>query len=328
MKAVKKISLFERITPNWLSYWLFWPIVGLLSFIGSEIVIRFYAEKYLLITRMIFAACIAIFPLIVIILSRQFRPTMKSLSDLAWDNAAEFEDWCTEKEWRIFSSATQPAKVVVTVVVFAGVVTILIIGLPLRDLTASLLGLGGFVIVMSICGMGGFVLIELLITLVDLVRRDMHVPFFLLPHPAFTRLQNYYSLSAVFVTGSYVLLVVAVWQGPYGLTLGMLVWLAILSFYPFSMFIWSTFQIHTLMQKAKQVHIETANSRVQAALKRTMERNDTKDYEQLEKAMNIQIQVQKISEWPIAVSGTVTFLVTIVPAIVQTIIAIINAIKN
>lgn len=329
MKSLQRntLSLFEVIVPKWLPYWLYWPFLALLFFIGSEIVIRYFAEKYLLITRLIFAACISFFPMMVIILSHTFRSTMKGLSNLVWNDDTDFDSWCSENEWRIFSLKTKRTKLINTTVIIVGVATILAVGLPFQNMIANLMGLVGFVEVLAICGCGGSVLIELLLTLVDLTQKDVHVPFFLLPHPAFMRLQNYYSLLAIFVTSSYILLVVAVWQGPYGLTFGMLVWLAILSFYPLSTFIWSTFQIHKLMQKAKQDHIEIANSRVLDTLQKIIERDENKDYERLEKAMSIQSQVQKLSEWPIAVSGTITFLVTITTATVQTIVAIVNALK-
>lgn len=329
MKTNQKqvLSYFEQAVHQRLPYWLFWPAQGLFFFVCSEIIIRYFAEQYMLITRLIFAACVGIFPIIIIVLSHTFRPTMVGLSSVVWNNSSEFDIWCSKKEAVIFSVKTKRSKLINAIFVIGGIATIMVLGWPLKNPVANLLGLLGFIYILRICSLGGVALTELILTLYEIRKMDVHVPFFRLPHPAFIQMQNYYSSTALFITGSYVLLVLAIWQSPYGLTTIMLVWLAILSFYPFGLFAWSTFQIHQLIQKVKQEHLDLANGRVQSALKKAVEKDDSKAYEQLEKAMGLQAQVQKLPEWIIEPSGMITFLVTITTAIGQTVLAVITAIN-
>ncbi len=123
------------------------------------------------------------------------------------------------------------------------------------------------------------------------------------------------------------LLVIAVWQGPYGLSAIMLIWLTILSIYPLSTFIWSTIQVHRLAQKAKQAHLDVVNGLVQANLREISEHNTIDAYQKLEKAMGIQVQVQKTQEWPLNIPDTITFLITVMTAVVQTTISLTTAFK-
>jgi len=335
-KAVKMkkrpLSTYERIIPfKSIPYWLFWMLVGVLAFVSSEIIIRAYNEKRLLpflLLRSIISVAWAGFPITLTWLSHRFYDTIRFASDVFWSDAAEFEEWLERRHRRIFTFQSGASKLIALLIGISVTVTYSIGGLPLENplpkfffvITGTLLSIMG--------GHTAYIIIDLLATLVELVRRDVQIPFFRLPHPAITGLQNYYSVAALIMTAGYSSLVIAGWQSPYGLSNpAVITWLSILAFFPLALFILSSFQIHLLMSKVKESQLEMVNEQVQSLFRKVSSKTGAKTYDQLEKAMAIQTKIQNLPEWPLSFASIFGFLITAATAIIQVVIPLLSTIR-
>jgi hypothetical protein len=127
------------------------------------------------------------------------------------------------------------------------------------------------------------------------------------------------------MTIAYSTLAFGAWSSPYQLHPSLLLWLAILGLWPLATFSLSTFQVHILIQKVKQSHLDTINAQIQIMIENIETNKNTEDsYEKLDKAMGVQTKVQNISEWPFAFSSIITFIISTANAIIQLTFAIVN----
>lgn len=318
----EQVILLKRIP-----YWIYWSAIGILGFTMWEIVIRAFGDKHFLWTQLLFGGGIALLPMTYVWMSHNFQNIMRILSPLLWSDNAEFEGWLEVRATRVFTLNSWQARLVTGFIVISALITVILSRLPFNSSVLNFLALIGFTPLLVVCGQGAYILTHLLVTLREIVRRPPKVPFFMLSHSAISGLQNYYSATAVVVTLAYICLVIAVWQGPYGLSLEMQIWLTVLAFYPLSMFFWSFFQVHILMRNIKQSHIEIINQEVQLTLEKVLSRNENEDVERLDKVMDIQNRIQTTKEWPVDLQGTLTFLIALTTAIVQVMISIVGILK-
>ncbi|KCZ73614.1 hypothetical protein ANME2D_00685 [Candidatus Methanoperedens nitroreducens] len=310
------IILFKRIP-----YWIYWPAIGFLSFVLGELLTRFFAENYFLWSRLLFNVAFGTLPIINIWFFHSFRKTMQEISIFFWQDDAEFQRWLKNKEIHIFTLRSWMAKCVTGFIFVAGLITIILLGLPFKSELFNLIGLICFSIFLMFCGNTLYISIGLLSTLREIVNRPTIIPFFMPHHRVISKLQNYYLIQTLFIVLYYIGLVIAVWRGPYGLNSAMLIWLTGLASYPLVMFSWSFLQIHFLMQNIKQSYLETINSEVQYAFKNVFNGHDFQELEHLEKIMNIQNKIHTLAEWPVSVGGALTFLTSLATAIIQIIVS-------
>lgn len=205
--------------------------------------------------------------------------------------------------------------------------TISWLGFPFQTLTANILAVLGFIPLLIICGQGAYLLLDLLLVLRELVNLPPKVSFYLQSHPAIARLQNSFSSASLIVMLAYICLVLSIWQGPYGFSLEMQIWLTVLAFYPISMFFWSFFHVHILMLNVKNSHIKIVNKEVQETLERVLKNKKNDDVDRLEKLMGIQNKVQAMKEYPVEFQGTLTFIATFATVLIQIIISVRELLK-
>lgn len=320
--------IYERLVlVRRVPYWLYWLLVSMVAFAVGEVVLSIFNDTRFFWTRLLFSCLIFLLPAMSVWMARNFQKTMCSLSPLLWDDNSEFEVWLSTRMKRIFTLRSWPARLTTTIIVIAALTTVAILGLPFSSPELNSLALIGFALLLVICGQCGYELVDLLITLREIVRRPARVPFYLLPHPAVSGLQNYYSATALLYILNYVFLITAVWQGPYGFSQEMLVWLVFIASFPLGMFLWTFYQVHTLMKKVKESHFRTINQEIQKALEGVLTGDDSEEVERLEKVMEIQDKVRRVREWPVDVQNTLTFLVALGTTIIQIVVSVLELFK-
>lgn len=321
-------STFESIILiKKIPYWLYWLIIGTTGFIFGEFLFNYLGEQPFIIDRVIGAYTITIIPILNIWLFYSFRKTLKEIINSVWERDEAAESWLQERESRIFTLRQLPAKLVTGFIVISGLITIAMLGLPFRSTTTNILGVIAFTVLLWFCGQTLYISFDLLVTLRDIVNKPTDVPFMLLPNPAVSKLQTYYSTAALTITFLYTSLVVAIWQGPYGINTVMLIWLTVLAFYPTSMLVWSFTQIHTLIRNIKHSHLKIINDEIQKNLRRISKSNSVDDVDRLDKLIKIQGEVSSIKEWNFAFGNSITFVLTSLAGVIQVIISIREILK-
>jgi len=323
------MSTYERINPfKSVPFWIFWIGMGVIAFINSEVIVYAYDEDGLMpffLLRLILAIDFAGFPITIVLLSRGFVRTMQAVSPIMWDDASDFESWLEKRQKRIFTLQSRYSKVTAFLIGISVTTSFVLSGIPLQNPVSIVYFLIAGTLFTFIGGQTAYIILDLLVTLAELVKRDIRVPFFRIPHPAITRLQNYYASVALIMTAGYLSLVIAGWQSPYGLfNASVIAWLSILAFFPLTLFILSILQIHLLVSKIKDAQLDMANKLVQNLVQRAGNNLDVKTYEQLEKAMTIQSMVQDMPEWPISFATIFSFLITAGTALIQIVLPLLE----
>lgn len=328
------LSTYERLVPHRkIAYWLFWPVLGLAAFVSGELIRRYYGADHYWLIQFLFSMGVVLLPLIYIQFSHFFQATIKD-SPIFWENEVALDCWLEARVKRIFTFNSRGSIAVTALITVPGLITILVMGLPSKFRSLNIFGLIFFAAILTLCGHGLYMCLDLLRTLHELVMRPIHVPFFMMEHSVISKLQNYYAFVGATVSFAYIWLVVATWMSPYELSNGVLqTWLTVLAIYPLAIFIVSFQQIHVFMRNIKLSHLALINKEVQEAL-RQVQNNPAKsleDAERLEKLMDIQSKVEGVKEWPIGsqttLAFTVSFLITLVTAITQVIIAYVRVQK-
>lgn len=316
-------TTFERIilVPR-IPYWLCWLLVGSVGFVVGELFIRTYEEPSYLWSRILFSLAFALIPIFNVRLAHLFGPTLRSLALLIWKDRTQAEHWIAQRQRRIFTLESWQAKVVSAAITGAGLTTVITMGLPFGSNVVDTLFLITFLILLWFCGQTLYISLDLLVTLTYLVTQPVRTPFFLRQHPAIADLQRFYSIEALGITCFYVGLVIAIWQGPYGLHPLMLLWLTLLALYPASLLCWSFLQIHQLLRSIKRSHFQVINAEVQLNQMQAMRTHHLEDLERLEKSLTIQNMIESMREWPVNLSAVATFVITLAAAIAQIVLAV------
>jgi len=331
MTNKKAVSTYERIILfKRMPYWLYWALMGLAVFLINKAANLILHERQFLFTEIVFSGAIGLLPTLMIFGSHEFEKTMVGLSSILWggnNNNEEFNQWLYERKTRIFTLKSWGAKFITILFVACALLTISFLGLPFQSSIANGLALLGFISLLLMSGQTAYLLLDLLITLREIVYRPVNIPFYIQTHPAIKKLQSIYFSAALFTTLGYVLGVLSIWQSPYGFSFELQLWLTMLAFYPISMFFWSFFHVHILMQNIKDSHIKIINQEIQRTLGVVLKNEKTDDVERLEKMMGIQNKVQEVKEYPIELQGALTFIATFATVLVQIIISVRELLK-
>lgn len=320
------MSIYEKIIPfKKMPYGLFWFLLGVLFGVAIELILYLFEGKSYYVTVLFLSTSIFIWPTVFIWFSRSFSTIMTEISELMWENQDCFKNWLSEREKRIFSFRNFYPKIISLIFGLGIPLTLCLLGIPVQNISVKILVLLALGFISFIGGHYAYVFIDLIITLREISNRPIRTPFFRLPHPSIVNLQRFYSTITMFILFAFSSLLFTVWNSPYGLHPYLLVWLSILGVYPFAMFLWSMYLIHKMMVKAKQSYIDIVNNQIQLILKNAIENSDDITFERLSKVVDIQVRVQKLDEWPISFSESITFVLTITTIVMQIAISLKNA---
>jgi hypothetical protein len=325
-----------------LPYWVALPAIGMIVLVGGEATIAALGDRDFQLTQAIFALGLGVGPALLIFLSHAFSSTLggegtDSLASVLWpsgdahdsDHARQaFGDWLSKRQGHIFGLQTPRAKAIVVGIEAGGIATLIWSGPPFHS---PLLNVGCVVLFSALlwfCGQAAFTFAQLLRLLTDIGSREVYVPFSRLPHPALSGLQRYYSGLALLTVLGYIALVAAVWDGPYGLSVQMIGWLTVLAFFPVAMTTWSFLQIHALLRRAKQHHLDQANGLVIATLGSAQGSGQALDLEAVQKALAVQESIQRLPEWPVTLSSTLAFAAALATGTAQAAIALAAWVKR
>jgi len=298
-------------------YWIFWPVLSIcLSVIGS-VILFITGETQYPWAQLIFASYFGGIPTLFIWFYYSFQRRMRNLSSILWESNEKFDEWLKEKLKEIFTLSSFPALFFTFLVVSMGHVTIYLLGYPFENNINNIFAAIVFSFVLFVCGHGGYTVIAVMVALHNVVKRNPRLAFFQFSHPAILDLQSIYSFLAMAIFYGYSSLVIALRNGPYGLSLILQIWVTILAFFPLFIFLFSFLQIHKLIANIKYKSVKEINTRVQFILDRLDENSRMIDLEKLEKLMNIQIKVQSISDWPLDLQGLGTFIIALTTALFQ-----------
>ncbi len=313
---------FENVIPfKRIPYWLYWLGLSFGLVVANELLAWFLGDVHYTLSVVFFALTMCYATIVLTWLSHGFGRMMEYLSTLLWTDKREYEDWVTSRHAQIFTLRSLNARLITGLIVLTGMTILVSLFVyfkwPFNSLVLNLLTIPVFVLLLTIYGQGAYIFFSLLATLAEIVRRPARLPFFMLPHLGIARLQGYYSVTSILAMVGDLLLVLAVWQGPYRGYPEFFMWLSLLAIYPVLVLVWSIFQVHYLMQNVKQNQLEMISREADQTLQKVLAAPDAESFTRLEKIMELQKRLQTLPEWPLAVGSGLALLLTSLAAIVQ-----------
>lgn len=312
-----KPCIYERLTPKKIPYYIFWPFLSISLFVIEWFLVLYFKEKQYLWTELIFTSYIVLGPTIAIYGFYSFQERMIKISPIFWGSSLDFDNWLEKKIEDIFLLKSLQSWLITLSVFFMGIITVWRLGLPFENKIINILVVFRFSIVLFFCGHGAYMLIACILTLHEVVRLDPKLPFYLFSIPAISDWHFIYLGESLLISYGYLTLFFALLKGPYGLTTELQIWLTALAFIPLFIFAFSFYDIHTLMEKVKYNSVRKINYQIQSVLKDIKKNNKMADIEKLNKLMDIQSKIQSIREWPFELQGLGTFIIALIPALVQ-----------
>ncbi len=307
-----------------IPYWLFWLIVGWIILIGgSQVLSMYFGKNHLPTTRLIAGFAAPVLPVIYIWLHKKYKIIMQGLTKILLGSKKGFLEKFSIDEDRIFTFHKLPAKLFTGSILVATITTILVSDLNFISTAHRLYFILWITPVLFLCSHGCYILFALLANLYFVVRIPAKVPFLMLPHPAISELQSYFSKTAIAISLLYILLALAFYETFQLQPVGV-IWLSILGMYPSSLFVWSIIQIHELLRGIKQKQYQEIGAEIDKTLKVVLSNNKINDVNRLDKLIDIQKKIQSMPEWSINFQSIFTFTFTFLTAAGQIVVSVLS----
>jgi hypothetical protein len=315
MEKRPKLTLEKIIPFNW-SPLLFWPLIGFLIFWLGEILIRVFQQEYLFWNRFFFTINFSLLPLVFIKSIKDLRLALYPLSNILWISTDEFEKWVSIKIDSLIGYNSLLNKGIKIVSIIFAIVTITILGLPFQNLYLNIFSLAFLFVFTLINAQGAYMAIKGIQFSIELLEREIHVPFFVETKSKVIKLQNLFSFGTLAITIGLIFFTLGIWKSPYGITHELQIWLAVGTLFP-PIFLIVTFdKVHKLMQKMKYKNLDLVNDELQNFYIKSL-KNPKKNIEKLSFFMDIQEKISNGREWPFDLAGVVSLILSLLLATVQ-----------
>lgn len=309
-------STFEYLIIKKIPYWIYWPIIGLIFYIVSELLIFYFKEKRFFISQLFMILGVYSWPVAYIYASRTFYTIMGDLYMIFWRNKEDAIKWYNYHSKRMFTLKTMYSKILVSIFFMLLTFTLLYSGLPFTNNKMEIISLFGFFLIAFIAANAIPMAFYNFIILQDLVKLKPKIPFFMFPHIGLTKLTRYLFSVISILTIGYFGLIVAFKYSPYGLNFLYMLWLTFFSIFPIGLFFWVLFKIHEIVTIAKYNQIKLINNKIQIQLKGLLN-DDEKSINNLTKYMDIQQKIISISEWSIDLKSIIALVIALLPLFFQ-----------
>lgn len=310
MKMINKaIDVF--IFPKRWNYILYWLTLGLIFFVSSELVMRAFQEAYYLELRASALILLVGLGIVFNFIRINFNNSITGLNEIIEFPVQPFEKWKTETDETLFTSQKPVAKIAILAICIFSISVMVSYGLPFHNTILNVTAVVSLIPLLIICGFGAYMLVHLMYVLSCIVKYPTNTPFYMTKHPRILELSSFFAKSSLYILACYAWLTFTIWLSPYKLEGIVLISIVIIGFCPLAMFLGSFFQIHSLLSRIKQKHIQTINEQIQIALVELKQKPSAENAELVSKLMAIQKNIEGLNDFPIAIGEVSTFFATL-----------------
>lgn len=309
-------SIYERIIPFNLHPLLFWPAIGLFGFLLGEFIIQYFGENRILWTRIFFTIIFSFIPPVLIYGANQIPKVIQPLTHILWGSQEESDDWIASTTSSLVSFKSIYFQIILVLAIISSIITLRKIGLPFENLLVNIFALVLFFTLIIFNAHAAYFIIKSIHISIELAEKPVSPPFYIDTKFPVIRIQNHYSLSTLAITIGYICFTLGVLFSPYGVTNELQIWLAVGAFFPTLYLIISFFQIHKIMQNIKNTNLMIINDDLQILYQKA-KKWPKFNLIDLIKVMEIQDKISRMKEWPFEFQGIISFLISLIVAIVQ-----------
>lgn len=318
-----KIAYERIITVEGIPYWAFWIILGVSSFVLGNIILSYYKEQKFILLQIFFSLIVSLAPIIFVNFKNSFFRIFTELKNTFFENNTNEYDSLENSITRdIFSMKSWPAILFILFLLILELITIFILGTPFNSNSVKWVSVIGVCVPFIMCNHTAYFYLRLSFFLNELSKKDITVPFLFFPYPPIRNIQSIYNKGIIIATFAYVVLALAIWQGPYGFDNLMQAWLFILAMYPLGMGIYSIIFAKRILLKIKDRHTEIISEHSQNIIDSISDNPSIENVTILKNLMSVYKSVQDMKSGPIEIQGILSSIIAIIPAIVQLLIII------
>jgi hypothetical protein len=305
-----------------LPYWINWILIGVIYHLIVTVVFILIGSNVLPIARGILT--IVVFsglPIAIIKFRNQFPQAFQNLKDVI-NISEDFSLWIEKTTRLIFSLSNKSIIFTFLITDIIIIAVVLSLNLPYSQ-SEIILGILYLQPLVVIGGHAVHIAIRLVMFLYSVSHAELCVPFNMPSNLSIQSAYRYYSQISIvgfLIYGSHYLTPIV---SGYALTVPIMIWMTFIGFFPFLLFTFSIFQIHVLMNRIKDFHIEQVNIEIQKVFEGLQEKISHSDAETLEVLMKIQKNLESSRVWPISVEGFLTLIITMLAPFIQLIVAIL-----
>lgn len=328
IKDILLLSLYYRLTFILKKkHLLYWSLISILFLFSYICIVALARAKHFWLSELYFTFLCCGIPTFELYYIKYYAKLTKNLVPMFRTKDFDFISWAHKNALIIFSIKKIPMWITSLSINLLGTFSIVKSGLPFESTIANISLLVGMEIVFFFCGQAAYYLATTMLYTYKLARLQLNISFGDNYQYIISKLSKYLYFHSIFVLISYIGLFFAVRFSPFINSVFMTPWLIILALTPIVFFMWSIYQIHTLMKRIKYVHCNVISKEVKRLFLEYQRNSTTENIDRFYKGWEILKDVHQIQEWPISLQTFVTFVLTVIVATAQIIVAISNIIK-
>jgi hypothetical protein len=308
------MTIYERINPfGKLHYSIFWILVGVAFFVIQHLLAQFSGDPRYLLVRLLIAGTTPLITITGSIVGSAFYKALISAKSIIDMPTESYQSWAKDRFDELFNFKGNKVKLAILLVFIIGEFVIVYVGLPYDSTISNIAYLISVQVMIFVGSHALYALLGMLYTLYEITDFPLKVPFYANRHRSILCLSNAYNIGAFLTLVDYIWLLTMVYLAPWlRLDYVPLVALSIVGFYPLAMFLVSFFQIHAILKKIKQNHIDMINQQIEVCYRKLESRPSKDRLEELQKLMDIQEKVEKRPDWPFDIGNISTFIVSLI----------------
>lgn len=309
-------STFEYLTVKKIPYWIYWPVIGVILYIFSEIIIFYFEEKRFFISRIVLILEVFSWPITYIYFSRRFYNLMEDIHTIFWQNKKDADIWYNHQAEKIFTLKPISSRILVLFFSILLILTLLCLGLPFTNNIINITLVFVFFFISFIPANGVLIVFYNFVILQDLSKLNPEIPFFLFPNTCLIKIKRHLFSGTSIIAIVVFVLIVGFNYSPYGLNFLLKLWLFAIALFPLCLFFWALSKVQEIITTAKDNQIKLINDRIQKLLNGLLN-DDEKSINNLIKYMDMQQKISSISEWSLDPKSIIALMIALLPILFQ-----------
>ena len=319
MLTYENLRLLKR-----LPYTIYWVGFGALYLGLEELVFKALHSPVFPVTRLVLTfAIISGIPVAATYAQRSFGTVLASFGSITSVSRDDYYNWATRTMASTFSFRNWHTILVFFLIDILVMATLFSVPFPFHGavITAVVLLLQPFCL---LAAHAVAVVTGLMNALARMSSMPLDVPFLRPGAIAVSPLMAFYgrvSFIALLIFAAHYLSFAV---GGFAMAKPILIWTALIGFFPFALLVFSFTQAHGLLGRIKEVHLEGINTEVQAAMSRFRLDPSKQKAEVLEALTRLQRQVEQTKDWPVNVESFGYLVAALAAPVAQLMVALPN----
>lgn len=307
-----------------LPYWINWILIGAIYHLIVTVVFILIGSNVLPNARGILTIVVVSgLPIAITKFRNYFPQAFENLKNVI-DTQEDYSVWIERSTGLIFSLRNRSIILTFLITDIVIIAVVLLLNTPFSQVEI----IWGILYLQPLVVIGGHavhIVIRLVMFLYSVSHADLRVPFNMPSNLSIQSAYRYYSQLSIVAFLLYGFHYLSFIFTSYAITVPIMIWMTFIGFFPFVLFVYSTIQIHVLMNRIKNFHILQVNNEIQKVFESLKKEISQNDAETLEVLMKIQKNLESSRVWPINIDSFIMLIITLSAPLVQLTVTIFSS---